>query len=191
MLAQASISVPSTEKCSSDNKALTRAQHRRHELRGDVTGNQPLAVLGEYRHIPHRGIQRQPDKPAEQQIVPQLLHQLPLRAHRIEGLQQQGTQQFLRRNRGSARLGIEFLKLRRQRHQRLVHNLADRPQWMIHWHPRVTAHVAEQRFCPRIPTAHPTSPNISSRSGHYRQHLGHILDLFRNLLVFCPVKSLT
>jgi hypothetical protein len=29
---------------------------------------------------------RQPNKPAEQQIVAELLHQLPLRAHRIESL---------------------------------------------------------------------------------------------------------
>jgi len=60
--------------------------------------------------------------------------------------------------------------LRRQRRQRLVHKIADRPQRMIHWHPRLAAHIAEQRFCPRIPTAHPTSPNISSRSAHDRQH---------------------
>jgi hypothetical protein len=49
---------------------------------------------------------------------------------------------------------------------------------MILWHSRFTAHIAEQRFCPRIPTAHPMSPNISSRNGHCRQYLGHILDLF-------------
>ena len=134
------------------------AQHRRHELRGDVAGDQPLAVLGEHRHVPHHRVQRQPDKPAEQKIVVELLHQLPLRAHRIERLQQQRAKQFLRRNRWPAGLGIELLEFRRQRRQRLVDDLADRPQRMIHWHPRFAAHVAEQRLCSRIPTAHRTSP---------------------------------
>jgi hypothetical protein len=31
-------------------------------------------------------------------------------------------------------------------------------------YPRFAAHIAEQRFCPCIPTAHRTSPNISSRA---------------------------
>jgi hypothetical protein len=31
-------------------------------------------------------------------------------------------------------------------------------------YPHFAAHIAEQRFCPCIPTAHRTSPNISSRA---------------------------
>src|SRR5439155_25356695 len=112
------------------------------------------------------------------QIVIELLHQLALRTPRVEGLQQQRAKQFLRRNRRPSRLGIEFFKLWRQRRQRLIDNLADRPQRMIYRHPRFTAHVAEQRLCLRIPSAHRTSPNISSRSRNYRQYLGHNLDLF-------------
>src|SRR6201997_4312080 len=38
-----------------------------HELVGDVTLDQALAVFGEDRLIPNLVIQRQPDKPAEQQ----------------------------------------------------------------------------------------------------------------------------
>jgi hypothetical protein len=55
-----------------------------------------LTVLGEHRNVPYRDIQRQLDKPAEQQIIAELLHQLPLRAHRLEGLQQQRAKQLLR-----------------------------------------------------------------------------------------------
>jgi hypothetical protein len=47
----------------------------------------PPSRLGEHRCVPHRLIQRQPDKPAEQQIVVELLHQPQLRTHRVEGLQ--------------------------------------------------------------------------------------------------------
>src|SRR6516162_4529721 len=39
-------------------------EYRRHELADNITVNQPFAVLGEDRNVPHRGIQRQPDKPA-------------------------------------------------------------------------------------------------------------------------------
>ncbi len=71
MLAHASIKVPSTEKWPSDSNVLTRSwlEHRRHELRGDVTRDQALTVLGEHRDVPHHRIQRQPDKPAEQPTV--------------------------------------------------------------------------------------------------------------------------
>jgi hypothetical protein len=41
-----------------------------------------------------------PKEPAEQQVVIELLHQLALRAHRVEGLEQQRPQQLLRRNEG-------------------------------------------------------------------------------------------
>ena len=43
--------------------------------------------------IPHRLVDADPDKPAEQQVELQPLHQLPLRAHRIERLQQHRPQQ--------------------------------------------------------------------------------------------------
>src|SRR5438445_13547284 len=33
---------------------LLLVQYRRHELAGDVTGDQPHTALGEHRHVPHR-----------------------------------------------------------------------------------------------------------------------------------------
>ena len=148
------------------------AEHCGHELPGDVTFDQAFAVLGEHRNVPHRGIQRQPDKPAEQQIVVELLHQLWLRAHRIEGLQQQSAKQSLRRDRRPAKFGVQLFEFRRQSRQRLVHHLPDRPQRMIPWNPRLAAHIAEQRVGPRIKTAHRTSPHISSRSTYSTLYLG-------------------
>jgi len=60
-----------------------------HELLEDVAVLQPFAVLGERRGVPHRIIRRQADEPAIQQIVVQLLDQLPLRADAVEHLQEQ------------------------------------------------------------------------------------------------------
>ena len=113
MLAQAWMSVPSTEKCSSDKSAATLgcAKHRAQELGRDLALEQPVAVLGEHRHVPHRVVDAQPDEPAEQEIVVQLLHELPLRADRVERLQQQGAQQLLRRDRRPPVQRIELLEI--------------------------------------------------------------------------------
>ena len=101
MLAQASISVPSTEKCSLESSLRTcgRFSTLVNELGRDIAVEQPIPVLAEHGRIPHRIVRRQPDEPAEQQIVVELLHQLPFRAHRVERLQQQRAQQPLRRDR--------------------------------------------------------------------------------------------
>jgi sulfur carrier protein ThiS len=64
------------------------AQHGFEELRGHVRIEQTVAVLGEGRVIPHGIVDSKPDEPAEQQIVADLLHQLPLGTHRVERLQQ-------------------------------------------------------------------------------------------------------
>lgn len=47
----------------------------------------PVAILAERAGIPDRRINRQADKPGEQQAIIQLLHQLPFRADRVQRLQ--------------------------------------------------------------------------------------------------------
>ncbi len=51
-------------------------QHFGEELRGDVTGEQPVAVLGERGLGPRRIVNPDPDKPAEQKVELQALHDL-------------------------------------------------------------------------------------------------------------------
>src|SRR5689334_3528947 len=55
---------------------LRKVQHLNEELGCNIALEQPIPVLAEYGRIPHRFIRRQPDKPAEQQIVVELLHHL-------------------------------------------------------------------------------------------------------------------
>jgi hypothetical protein len=50
-----------------------QVQHTRKELGCDIAVEQPNPVLAEYRRIPHRILRREPDEPAEQQIVVELL----------------------------------------------------------------------------------------------------------------------
>src|SRR5437660_3571713 len=79
--AQASISVPSTEKCSSDSSGLTCGWFR--SLVMNFVNTSPFCsrsrFLGEGGRVPDRIVRRQSDEPAIQKIVVQLLHQLAFR----------------------------------------------------------------------------------------------------------------
>ena len=101
------------------------SQHRRHELRCNLRIEQPISVLREHGHVPHRIIDPEPHEPAEQQIIVELLHQLPLGAHREERLQQRGAQELLRRDRRPPVRGIEAGELGIERQEGVIHNLAD------------------------------------------------------------------
>jgi hypothetical protein len=65
---------------------LPQIQHADEELGGDVAVKQPIPVLAENGIIPYWIVDRKSDKPAEQQIVVELLHQLPLGSHRVQRL---------------------------------------------------------------------------------------------------------
>ena len=103
---------------------LRPVEQRRQELGRDVALEQPVAVLGEGRVVPDRIVDAEPDEPAEQEVEVEPLHQLPLRADRVEGLQQQRPQQLLGRDRGPAERRVELGEDRRQLDQRRVD---DRP----------------------------------------------------------------
>jgi hypothetical protein len=51
-------------------------QHTGQELQGDITLQQPVAVLGEARRIPYRVVHPETDAPAEQQVGLDPLDQL-------------------------------------------------------------------------------------------------------------------
>ena len=74
----------------------------------------PVAILAKRAGIPDRRIHRQADKPAEQQVVIQLLHQLPFRADRVERLQQQRPQQLFGRDARAANTRIKLVELWRK-----------------------------------------------------------------------------
>jgi len=111
--------------------------------------------------------------------VLELLHQQPLRADRVERLQQKRTQQPLGRDRGAADPGIEVTKAPREPHQCLVHDHPDRPQWMCSRHPILKIHLAEQRTDgpsdPRIlpPAASIDSPQSAKAGGSINTLLAH------------------
>lgn len=99
-------------------------------------------------------VHREADKPAEQQVVVDLLHQLPLTADRVEGHQQLGAQELLRRDGIPTERRVERIEVGIKNGQRLVHHRADRPQWVILRHPRRRAGRAAQRVLVDIGAAH-------------------------------------
>src|SRR5262245_51728068 len=100
-------------------------QHSFQELACNISVQQAVAVLREGRVVPNRIVDSQPDEPAEQQIVIDLLHQLALRAHGIKRLQKRGTQQPLWRNRLPTGALVELLELPIESSEDIVHDGPD------------------------------------------------------------------
>ena len=86
-------------------------QDRGHDLARHLGRQQPVSVLGEHSLDPGRIIDAKPDEPLEQQIVVHLLHQLPLGADREQDLQKAGPDQPLRRDGGTAEIGVERIEI--------------------------------------------------------------------------------
>ncbi len=128
------------------------------EHRGDVAREQPIAVLTERCRRPDRIVDPQPDKPPKQQVVIQLLHQLPLAANRIQRLQQQGPQQLLRRHRRPAELDIQRAKLGREPLERTIGDVPDGPQRMVRRDPVLQRHIAEHRSGLLVGSTHRLAP---------------------------------
>ena len=68
---------------------LRVGQHARQELVRHVARQQPVAVFAEARLVPGHIIDAESDKPAEQEVEFQPLHELPFRAKTVKGLQEQ------------------------------------------------------------------------------------------------------
>ena len=158
------LSRPGFDQCSVHGEVFFRQQallarllqHLLEERLRDVAFQQPLAVLGEHRHVPHRIVHVQAHEPAVQQVVIQLLHQLPFAADGVEHLQQQRPQQLLGRYRGPAPLGVQRAKARRQIRQHLIHHLPQRSQRVVLRDPLLRRDVAEHSTLLLVVASHKT-----------------------------------
>jgi hypothetical protein len=122
---------------------LRLIQNLGQKLGGDVAREQAIPVLREGRMIPDLIVDPEADEPAEQEVKVQPLHQLALRADRVQRLQQERPQQLFGRDRRSAHAGIEVMEARGERRQRVVDDHPDGPQRMCSRHPGLQIDVAE------------------------------------------------
>ena len=120
-------------------------------------------VPGEDRRNPHGIVHRQPDKPAEQQVVLDLLHQLALRADVVQHLQQHGAQQLFGRDTGTALLDVGFVHFGEQTVHLIQHrigHLTDSAQWVGRRDEVLQLAHGEQAFGKGVGTAHQFSAEI-------------------------------
>jgi len=113
-----------------------------------------VAILGEHRVVPDLVVDRQSDEPAKQQIVLQLLDQLALGANRVEHLQQRGTNELLRWDRGAAAVGVDRVEQPVQPHQGFIDQLAHRTQRVALRHKVLQLGYREEAFLHRVGSSH-------------------------------------
>ena len=136
---------------------LGQGQELRQEALRHLARQQPVAVLREHARVPHRVVHPETHEPAKQEVELQPLHQLPLRAHRVEALQQKRAQQPLRGDARTPDPRIERGEIRRQRGQRRVHHLADRPQRMV----RANSRTRDRHRRTAVPSADPRPASLT------------------------------
>ena len=131
------------------------ADHRVEELAGQLVLQQPFAVLGERRRIEAGLDHVHPQKPAEQQVIVELLTERVLTADRVQADQQRRLQQPLGWDRRTANLGVHGIKQRRQVSQRFIRHIFDRPQWMIQRDARLYVNKGQHARLWLLSSAHP------------------------------------
>jgi hypothetical protein len=87
------------------------AQYGFEELGGNIGVEKAIAALRERRMVPYGIVDAEADEPTKQQVIVDLFHQLALRAHGVERLQQRSPEQPLRRDRLAAGALIHPLEL--------------------------------------------------------------------------------
>src|ERR1039457_311937 len=128
------------------------------ELLGDVTVEEALAVLGKHRYVPYGVVHVETNEPAVEHIVIELLHHHPLTANRIEYLQQQRSQEALRRNRGPASKSVDFSELARDLAEHDIYHFPDWPQRVVRRHALLGRNVAIQGYFLNILRPHRPLP---------------------------------
>ena len=107
------------------HKPLGLLVHFGKEPLRHIGSQQPVAVLGKHCMIPDRVVHAKAHKPPEQEVIVDLLDQQPLRTYGVKHLQQQRSQNVLRRNRWTAGVRIQRIELRAQRLQYRIRQLAN------------------------------------------------------------------
>lgn len=123
MEAHALISVPSTEKCSSDSSGLTSDWARTAAM--NLRDISVVSRRSRFFVNPDWIVDAKAHEPAEQEIIPHLLHELPLRASRKQYLDQARADYRFRRDGGAAMNRVEPVELGIEAEQGVIDDLPD------------------------------------------------------------------
>src|SRR5215468_7568563 len=159
---------PGLDQGAVDREVLVGQEAALPRLRQD-----PLAVLREHCGIPDRVVHVQPDEPAKEQVVIQLLHQQPFAPRAVEDLQQERPQQLLGRDRGPADRRVERRELEGQLRQHRIHHRPDRAQRMVRRHALLRRQVAPHPGLLAIVASH---ARLLAMSYAHRSRTFHRLD---------------
>jgi hypothetical protein len=113
---------------------------------------QTIPILTENRGHPHPVVRVQTDKPAEQQVVFQLLHQHPLTEYRT--CSSKARSSFSGAIDGRPKATYIRFEQRRQYLQGNIRHQSDCPQWMIRRHSIFGRKIAEHRTLLNASFAH-------------------------------------
>ena len=144
------------------------AHHFGEEGFNDLVLEQAIPVLREDGMVPDRIFQRQPDEPAEQEVVAHLFHQLPLGADRVEHLQEQCAHQFLGGNRVASPLRVDRIEQTVEAPQRFIDQRPDAPQRMIRRNKIIQLRHREKTLLHPVRSAHPAHPVSTIMNTIYR-----------------------
>ena len=115
------------------------------EATRDIGHDQALAQTAEIRLIQAGALQVHVEKPAEQDVVIELLAKLTVRANRVQRDEQLPLEQTFRRNRRATDTRVLRVELRRYGAKRPIRQLLDRSQRMIRRYARLGREVVEHR----------------------------------------------
>jgi len=181
---EALVTGPPLEQRAVDGEVLVRQQlpragHLEHLLReglGDVALEQPVAVLGKRRRIPDGLVGREADEPPVEEIVVELLHELPFAPDGVEDLEQQGAQQPLGWDRRSAERGVHLLEARRERDEHGVDEGLHGAQRVVGGNAILDRPVAKEHALPHVVATHRPPSSLGS------EHDNHPASLIPSLI---------
>ncbi len=133
---------------------LRLLQHSFQQLLAHRARDQTFPVLAEHCRIPHHVVHLQTHEPAEQQVVVQLLHQLPLRPYRVQHHHQQRTQKPLRRNRRTARRRVQLVQLDSNIFQNSIRQNTNLTNRMILRYTTLQRYITEHRRLLLVESTH-------------------------------------
>ena len=158
---RASISVPSTVKCSSDSspEPWPASTTSSKNCLGRLVLSRRARFLVKRSSGRRALLQVHVQEPAEQQVVVELLAEQPLRAHRVQRDQQRRLEQPLGRDRGAADRCVHRIELSAHRREHRVGLGLHAAQRMIGRDALLDREVAEQTTLGIDVTTHPFPPS--------------------------------